>query len=243
MPLPLVRRIAVRVLPDPVLGVLDFLRPTTRNQFGGPMNGQAERQRMFRELVSAIEFRAVVETGTFRGDTTRFLAKISGTSVYTAESQRRYHTFSSLRFLFNRQIHVCLGDSRAVLGSLARDARFPRSLILFYLDAHWYTDLPLRGELEEIEKHFQDWVIVVDDFHVPDDPGYTFDDYGAKATLDLSILPEALVESTRLFWPAAPSVRETGARRGSIVIASDPAMATRLAKLSSLRPHRSRTHE
>ena len=39
--------------------------------WGGPLNGQAGRRALFKQLLTAIGFDAIVETGTFRGITTQ----------------------------------------------------------------------------------------------------------------------------------------------------------------------------
>ena len=59
---------------------------------------------------------------------------------------------------------------------------------LFYLDAHWHEYLPLRDELEIALGQFANAVVLIDDFQVPDDPGYGFDDYGPGKTLNLEYL-------------------------------------------------------
>ena len=50
----------------------------------GPLNGQVRRQQAIRELVGAIPFVEVVETGTFRGASTEFFAALTGLPVYSA---------------------------------------------------------------------------------------------------------------------------------------------------------------
>ena len=62
---------------------------------------------------------------------------------------------------------------------------------LFYLDAHWNDHLPLREEVELALKHFAKAVLIIDDFAVPDDPGYAFDDYGPGKALTLDYLARA----------------------------------------------------
>jgi len=55
----------------------------------------------------------------------------------------------------------------------------------FYLDAHWEESLPPREELDLIIREFKQFVVMIDDFEIPNDPGYGFDDYGPGKRLSL----------------------------------------------------------
>lgn len=79
-------------------------------------------------------------------------------------------------------------------------------------------------------------VVMIDDFAVPDDPGYAFDSYGPSATLNLEYLRLAEIPEARIFFPALRSSEETGARRGCVVLAKAGSMAEVLVTLPSLRP-------
>jgi hypothetical protein len=62
---------------------------------------------------------------------------------------------------------------------------------------------------------------VIDDFEVPGDPGYGFDDYGPGRCLTAAILPEEVMAGRSALYPSVPSAEETGARRGCVVIVDD----------------------
>jgi hypothetical protein len=79
-------------------------------------------------------------------------------------------------------------------------------------------------------------VVMVDDFRVPDDPGYGYDDFGSGKALDQSYIAPT-VEAHRLgvLYPALRSVEETGLRRGCAVLANEadwvgPLLATGLLR-------------
>lgn len=182
-----------------------------RSTYGGAMNGQERRREIVTELLTRLKPDAIIETGSFRGDTTAFLAAFG--TVHTVEANSRFFGFSQMRFLFNRRVHVHQGDSRGFLRMLTPKLRDQRCFV--YLDAHWEEDLPLREELE-ILGTWADPIVMVDDFQVPDDAGYFFDSYEA-GTLNLEYLPE-LPDFVKYF-PAAPSSEETGEKRGSLVLA------------------------
>ena len=104
-----------------------------------------------------------------------------------------------------------------------------------YLDAHWGPDLPLFEETRILFASSSGIVVMIDDFQVPDDPGYAFDSYGPAATLNLEYLRLGEIPEARVFFPALPSSAETGARRGCVVLAKAGPMADALAALDSLR--------
>jgi hypothetical protein len=145
--------------------------------------------------------------------------------------------FARRRLASYPQVRLEIDDSRALLERLATDAEFPKSEVFFYLDAHWNADLPLRDEVRLILAHWPDAVIMIDDFRVPDDPGYGYDSYPNDQVLQLEYLAPVLSNATRVFFPATRSSDETGARRGSVVFTASEAMATAIASAPSFRPY------
>ena len=219
-----------RALPGRLVGPLDMIRPGVLAGWGGPMNGQRHRQRIVRDLARVVDFDQVVETGTFRGSSTEFFASVTGAPVTTVESSRRYYEFARRRFAGLPYIDVAHGDSRTFLRRLARGSTSLTTL--FYLDAHWREDLPLREELEIIDASWPRAVVLVDDFQVPDEPGYAYDDYGDGNALTPAYLPP--LDRWQAYYPAATAAEETGARRGCIVLATAPLRAA-VDGLDSLR--------
>jgi hypothetical protein len=213
-------------------GVLDHFHGRHDAGFGA-MNGQRERQRVVRALVENLDLIDAVETGTMRGTTTEFLAELVPGSVYTVEANLRPFTSSRLRFRKAPRVHTFHGDSREFLRRLAADGtRKPRTL--FYLDAHWDDDLPLPEELKIIQAGpWVDPVVMIDDFEVPDDPGYGFDDYGPGKRIGIAILPQDGHDWT-LLLPGMPATEETGARRGCGVLVPSKDVA-RTVRATTLR--------
>jgi hypothetical protein len=232
-------------LPGRVAAGVDWYRSTLRNAlpgshgsmhggFAGPFNGQARRNEIISAMLDRVAFNAFVETGTHRGVTADYVAK-KGVPVYTVELAERYYWFAKRRFSHLPTVQITLGDSREFLRDLAKSRRLSEP-VFFYLDAHWYGDLPLREELELIPAHWKDWLVLIDDFRVDDDPGYRFDDYGPGKTVSVDILPESILQKADVFWPVAPSSTETGYRRGCAFIASHGRVADAAGSLSLLRP-------
>ncbi|MFE9773384.1 hypothetical protein ACFYOV_17210 [Streptomyces sp. NPDC005931] len=196
------------------------------------LNGQRFRQTMCRSLLQELQPDAVFESGTYRGATTQFLWHVSGSPVYTAEKDPAFARLAARRFRDVPDVSVIRSDSRKALQRLRTTSSFPKSRVFFYLDAHWEQDLPLREEVAIVTGGWTDSLILIDDFKVPDDPGYGFDTY-AGTELSIAYLGDA-VRDYAIFWPNCPSREETGARRGCVLLAA-PALAERTAALGTVR--------
>lgn len=227
---------AVKLLGEKSVGYLDyFLKPDLKESWEGPFNGQHCRQRIFSDLMTRVAFKAIVETGTFRGATTEFLATF-GLPVYTVELNARFYAYSALRLFRQRHnIHRYQGDSPTFLRGLANNEQFPKSKVFFYLDAHWGEDLPLRKEIEVIFTNWSGSVVMVDDFQVPG-TDYGYDDYGAGKMLNMSYLEPIQHLHLHAFFPAAEAKQETGAKRGCVVICRDEALKNALSEIETLTP-------
>jgi hypothetical protein len=165
--------------------------------------------------------------------TTEFFAKF-GRPVYTIEVNRRSYAFSRARLRLFRNVTLLLGDSREALRRLFNGQlqSVINLTIFFYLDAHWGTDLPLIEELEIIFAQCPGALVMIDDFQVPGDSAYGYDNYGPGEALTPAYIAPA-VETYRLtaFFPATPAVQESGMRRGCVVLVAD---AIHVASLCSL---------
>jgi hypothetical protein len=130
-------------------------------------------------------------------------------------------------------------DSRTFLStpSLSHDG-----CKFFYLDAHWLEDVPLAEETEVIARKFSSFVLMIDDFQVPNDPGYGYDDYGPGKRLSLRDFPFDSDPRFVPYFPSRHSTEESGTRRGCIVLASPDLKDTvdRLGCLLSGRANRVR---
>lgn len=224
-------------MPAPWKAKLEYhLDTAAGKEFGGPFNGQEGRQQIFKDLVNAFHFQAVVETGTFRGTTTAYIAENIDAPVYTVELDPRMYHFARLRLRDHANVTVKCGDSRSFLKELLSDPAVPMSNVFFYLDAHWNEDLPLYEEVAIIGENWSNAVVMIDDFEVPGDVGYEFDDYGHDRRLSLEYLGNDVRSNWSIFFPSRNSLDESGYRRGCVVLCSR-SLADDLAKISSLRPH------
>ncbi len=126
-------------------------------------NGQRHRKIIFLSLLKAFNFDAIVETGTYIGDTTGYMAKISGLPVYTCELNTRFFSLAKMRLRGIPNITFALSDSRPFLKHMS-GTDIVNNRTFFYLDAHQYKKYPLREELEIICSGWKNFVIMIDDF-------------------------------------------------------------------------------
>jgi hypothetical protein len=189
-------------------------------------------------IIAKTRPRAIVETGTYLGTTTEFLAQ-TGLPVFTIEKHPRYYGFVRARFWRKRRITLLHGDSRSVLHMLFAGPL--RSLatctLFFYLDAHWNDDLPLAEEINLVFSRCLQAVAMIDDFQVPSDAGYGYDDYGPGRALTSDYIRAAIwAHQLQAYYPSTPSGAESGKRRGCVVLARGASHGSVLASTSLLRP-------
>jgi len=213
------------------VGALKFRRePALGRAWGGPMNGQRWRCLLFSELVQKMAPKAIVETGTYLGTTTEWLAAFQ-LPIFTCEADPENYGFAKARLEATPNVTVVQADSRAFLRQLLHGS-IGVGPNLFYLDAHWNDDLPLAEELEIIFGGRTDSIVMIDDFQVAGDAGYGFDDYGDGKALTSAYISGSVERfNLNVHYPATPSKGETGALRGCVVLAQ-----TRLTDVSLLRP-------
>ena len=174
----------------------------------------------------------------FRSTTTEYLYESSRLPVYTVELHPRYYGYVKARFFMHKNIVVYQGDSRAFLRCLVKDPTLIQKQIFFYLDAHWGEDLPLKEEIQFIFETFPKAVIMVDDFRVPGDEEYGYDDYGEGKVLSLEYLnPLNKKLKLAVFFPSKRAELETGAKRGCVVLAKAPDLIEILGGVTTLVAH------
>lgn len=210
----------------------DYMPDTAR-----AFNGQAGRQAIFEAVTRHMRFESIVETGTYLGNTTGWMNHVTGLPVHTSEINRRFHLLACRRLAARNQISLELGDSIDFLRRLAASP-ITAQRVYFYLDAHWYESLPLAEELRPIAQHWRNFVVMVDDFVVPGDAGYGFDDYGFRRSLGMNCFGKAFREiGLAAYSPSLRSSQEIGSRSGCVLLAKAGSDAAReLDTLSLLRP-------
>ena len=119
------------------------------------------------QLAKATSANCFVETGTFRGDTTRWASR-HFEQVYTVELSEDLFNANATSFTALKNVTPLLGDSREHLRQLART--LPKTI--FWLDAHWCGEFaavglddqcPLLGEIAALQECWDRAYILVDD--------------------------------------------------------------------------------
>jgi hypothetical protein len=221
------------------VGMLDyFLGSAQSDPWGGPFNGQKARQQLFRDLLQTCRPEAIVETGTYLGISTEYMAKLSGLPLFTVEVNPRRYGFVKMRLRKQRNVQLSFGDSRKFLNDITEiiKQRYTRCAVLFYLDAHGSDDLPLEEEISIVFSSTERAIVLIDDFQVPYDLGYGYDDYGRGNALTVQYIARN-VERYNLaqFFPTTRCADETGARRGCAILACDPNIVDALQTIELLR--------
>ena len=208
--------------------LIDLSEPAARG-----FNGQSKRKALVASILDALDIHVCVETGTYRGATTAWLA-LHGQTVFTVELNEENRVDLERMFSDIDEVSLHFGDSRRFLKELSAEPRCPQQGVCFYLDAHWNQDLPLREEVRMVATGWRRSVIMIDDFEVPNDSGYYFDSYAGVGTLTRTFLEGQGMPRFHWFWPSTPSRNEDGACRGCAVLAWEDDVAEILARLPTL---------
>jgi hypothetical protein len=225
-----------RLLPGSLQGIAEYFFGRDAEQDFGVFNGQQGRQRLVERLIAEFEPRVIVETGTFRATTTLWFARFR-VPVYTVEISDRHYAYSKLKLLSAANVRPRRGHSVPFLRRLYRDGSLSEGPMLFYLDAHfWHGELPLRDELQIIFGHPVPALVLIDDFAVPGDRGYKFDDHGPDRKLHIEYLRTVSTpDPMHVFFPSTPSQEETGFRRGCCLVTTSHTIAERLRGMQEAR--------
>jgi len=166
-----------------------------RGKWYDPLHGDTALRQVVDGIVQQCDISLFVETGTFVGDTSKFVALTHPKlKVLTCEVNPRWLKLAQ-RFcegVDNIEFHA--GQSPRFL---ERSYEVLKSgNVLFWLDAHWGDYWPLVDETKIIST-LPSFAIIIDDFEVPDRPAFHYDSYhGIKNGLALHsgvLGPECLV--------------------------------------------------
>lgn len=176
---------------------------------------------MMRQLIRYFAPTCIIETGSFRGLTTEWFGREFAGPIFSCELSPRYYFQAVKNNESNDNISIVQTDSRLFLAEVGQDDGLSAAPLI-YLDAHWEQDLPLQEELEIVHRRFTKFVVVIDDFEVPFDGGYTWDDYGEGKALNLNYISRSEIADCIIGFPIMPSDEENGARRGACVVVKGP---------------------
>lgn len=144
------------------------------------LHGDPILQQMFVRLCKDLGVTSIIETGTFRGSSTSFMAEnMPDVPIFTGEINPDYYKVARKNLKRFSNVRTYNANSPNFLQALFSQ-KLQGSRPLFFLDAHWEGYWPLEDEMRLITEHCKEAIIVIDDFRVPFDNRFTYDKYGPK---------------------------------------------------------------
>ncbi len=159
-------------------------------------HGDPQYQGMVDELLGSLQVTDFVETGSFLGRSTAFVAqRWPGVQVHSTEINAGFFQTAQRRLGEMPNVHLHHCHSVQFITDLIQSGRLGE-LPVFFLDAHWEEDWPLPRELELIRQGCERAIIIIDDFRVPAQTQFSYDDYGADKVCAFEAAIPHLARST-----------------------------------------------
>jgi hypothetical protein len=196
------------------------------------LNGQYYRRKIISELLKKINFDSIIETGTEYGFSTAYFSTF-GKKVFSIEKSTILFYLAKKKLENFKNIHLILNDSKNIKKILNQYEIDKESKVFFYLDAHSENDYPILEELEFITSSYQNNLIIIDDFQVPNDDGYGFDSFNGRK-LNLKLISKSLIGKNFIYFPKISSNIETGRLRGYVLITNNEEIKKKLDSTNEL---------
>lgn len=187
-----------------------------------PFNEDSYMESEFLRLKKRYDIKHVVETGTYHGITTCWLAKTFN-YVYTTEINPSFYTTAQNRFeeaKVGESIKSYQGDSVSLLPTIISKIKEIGGNALLFLDAHWYEN-PLLGELEQIAAcKIKPPVICIHDMQNPWDLSMGYDEYPGQGIVYTFEWVKSRIDAIYGAdgYDYYYNIQATGARRGALFI-------------------------
>ena len=197
-----------RSFPDDYTSIDDLVAFGNQHRTIG-FNHECIRAYIFWRLHQHFGCSSFVETGSLYGSTSAYVQRVFKTPVFTSEINSTYYLFSKANLLWARGIKKFRSNSPDFLKRVCHPSTIG-SNPMFYLDAHWYDHVPLPEELATIRDRCEKAVIVIDDFFVPSEPRFRYDEY-PQLRIDLSVVETALLDRRKdvsVYLPAYDPEKE-----------------------------------
>lgn len=140
---------------------------------GAPFNGDTLLEQEFLRLKDEYKITTVIETGTYHGDTTKWLAD-NFDYVDTIEVNATYQKIAQAKLGPRANITHWTGSSADILIKVLEES--PNNNLLVFLDAHWWKN-PVLRELDQIAHSGLKPILVIHDFMNPNDLTMGYDTY------------------------------------------------------------------
>jgi hypothetical protein len=198
------------------------------------LNGQKYRKQIITEILANNKFDVIVETGTEYGLTTKFFSQFSD-KIISIEKSIPIYTIAKKNLANQKNIKLVHNDSKDLDKILVKNGinLNTQNKIFFYLDAHSDDDYPLVDEIKYIFQNYKSFILLIDDFQVPNDNGYGYDSYLGKK-LNINFIKKLFTNKEHIFFPNIPSIKETGRLRGYVIITNDEEFKKFLIKIDEL---------
>jgi hypothetical protein len=173
-------------------------------------------EREIKRIKEIFNIKCAIETGTYNGETTKFLGEIFE-NVYSVELSDHHFNVSSRNCSNYKNVKIYKDSSEKFLSKILPTIKDEFDTFLFYLDAHWDNYWPLKDEIKEISLHLRNRaIIVIDDFFVPN-RNFQYDSYH-NIRCDLSYVKEELdlCYDSFIYYYLNKSERNLPIRDGSI---------------------------
>jgi len=184
------RYLKSRQFPSNVTGTNNLVSFGNRHFILG-FNNECIRSYIIWSIHKCLMCTSFVETGTLYGATAGYVRRTFKTPVFTSEINRTYYLISKFNLIWFRGINKFLSNSPDFLRQICTAVSIG-NCPMFYLDAHWYDYVPLPEELAIIAENCEKCVIVIDDFFVPSEPEFRYDDY-ESLRIDLDVVYSSLL--------------------------------------------------
>jgi hypothetical protein len=126
---------------------------------GGPFSNDIHQALEFHYVLKMYNCDAIIETGTHKGDTTEYLARMyPNLTIVTCEIDPKQYRVSKPRLAKFKNVETHLESSKDLIPKIA--TRFQRPL--WYFDAHWDRYLPLPDEMKAVSYG----VVAIHDFDI-----------------------------------------------------------------------------
>lgn len=164
----------------------------------------------FQRICNQYKINTIIETGTYQGATTLEFAKMAPI-VHTIEINNEWYQKALGRLKDCKNVRTHLGNSVQLLPGILKDVEQP---VAFFIDSHWYEDLPLKRELEIIaEAKLTDPIVIVHDCLVPGHPELGYDVYGG-VPISFETMEKGLNSIYKNGCKIQYNTEATGAKRG-----------------------------
>ncbi|MFE5489046.1 hypothetical protein ACFQ7Z_03655 [Streptomyces virginiae] len=182
---------------------------------GGPFGFDISKAVMVDELITTYQCDGLIETGSFLGDTSVYLARTYGEiPLWTCDIDPVFSQVAGHRLRPFPNVRCEATDSP----TLVREANERFTQPLYYLDAHWEEEWPLSRELSAITHG----IVIIDDFDIGHQR-FSYDTYQGRVCGPDMLRPLAdRVPGYYTLNPEAPApfpVLQVGRRSGIGVVA------------------------